>query len=428
MQTVLIRPPGIVWLTIHRTRASVYLRICRYGLTMSSNDRDSQPPPEPGTHDAGALQTRVMKQVWNHSRDNMFLIRAEKNEFYMVDANMAERTSFELVTPMPRNQPLSEFLPGRVYHNVAAHYRRCIALKDTIHYEEQEDITSHDGTVRYWSTSLSPVLSADGDVEYLFGISRDITGLRLAREQAEKARETKSALITGISRQMARPLSSIEESVQQLAQCQDPEQHSRLLADIDGAVRFLRHQADDLRDYAELDQGLQLHSEPFSVRDVCQQTRDLLYDELQRRQLTFRTDIDAAIPPLVCGDGPRLQQLLLNLTVNAIRFTQHGGIILSATVDQRRGPDHQLRFAIPGTGDGIHHEDLPQLFRPFSRIRAASAADNDSTVQGTAQDTGLGLAICQDLVNAKHGNIRVSSEPGKGAVFEVLLSYPAHFS
>ena len=119
---------------------------------------------------------------------------------------------------------------------------------------------------------------------------------------------------------MARPLSSIEESVQQLAQCQDPEQHSRLLADIDGAVRFLRHQADDLRDYAELDQGLQLHSEPFSVRDVCQQTRDLLYDELRKciNALVQREQIGTEIGATAKEEKAKdIDHILLDAKLNA---------------------------------------------------------------------------------------------------------------
>ena len=379
--------------------------------SQSGNSQHSSPAY---LHDR--LRTQLLEHVWNQSGDNMFLIRPEQGEYYMVKANIAERTSFELLTPLPKNQPLREFLPADIYQRVAANYQRCIDAGEAIHYEEEETITSHNGSVRYWRTNLTPLFAENGEIEYLFGISRDVTSLKHAREQIEKNQQIKTSLLSGIGEQLHQPLASMREALAELRTTSDEVTRQRLLDTLEQAQYQLQNHSSDLLDFTSIDnQQLELADEPFSVHDICAQVGQLLQPEAQKKHLTLTINTDSAIPPLVYGDGPRLQQIMLNLLRNAIRFSRHGEVSLSASLDRRSGLDHQLRFVIRDNSGGIHHDDLNKVFHPFSRLRHHE----------TETHTDLSLKLSHDLVRAKRGNIQVSSEAGKGSVFEVELSYPA---
>lgn len=363
------------------------------------------------------IRHHLLSQIWSNSPDNMFVIRPGEDDFYMVSANLAERNTFELISGLPENTPLRSILPDDIYQRVTANYRHCLALKAPVSYEEEETITRHDGKTTWWSTILSPIFAADGEVEYLFGISRNITSLKEAQKAAEEANEVKTAFLANMSHEMRTPLNAIIGAAELLkhGKAEDSEQLHALILN---AADTLARQTADIIDYARIDAGqLRLTSAPFSVRRICQDVASLLQSEADQKGIRFVQQIDDSVPSLLLGDGGRLKQILLNLLSNAIKFTHDGEVALSVELENRLGQDYQLRFEIRDTGIGIHADDLPRLFRPFSQI------DHSST--RSYGGTGLGLAICRDLVKAKNGKISVSSTPGKGSVFEVLLSYPA---
>ena len=366
------------------------------------------------------IRQHLLGQIWTNSPDNMFVIRPGEDDFYMVNANLAERNTFELISALPQNTPLRSIVPDDIYQRVSANYRRCLALKAPVSYEEEENITRHDGKTTWWSTILSPIFDNQGEVEYLFGISRNITALKEAQKAAEEANEVKTAFLANMSHEMRTPLNAIIGAAELLkhGKAEDSEQLHALILN---AADTLARQTADIIDYARIDAGqLRLTTAPFAVRQICQNVADLLQAEAQRKGIRFVQQIDDAVPPLLLGDGGRLKQILLNLLSNAIKFTHDGEVALQVSLENRLGQDYQLRFEIRDTGIGIHDDDLPRLFRPFCQL------DHSST--RPYGGTGLGLAICRDLVKAKNGKIRVTSQPGKGSVFEVLLSYPANLA
>ncbi|MDK2779652.1 MAG: hypothetical protein KYX62_18570 [Pseudomonadota bacterium] len=88
------------------------------------------------------LQNHLLSQIWHNSPDNMFIMRPAADDFYFVGANIAQRTSLELVSTVPRDMALRQLLPPDIYENVTSNYRRCMELKDSIHYEEAENLTT----------------------------------------------------------------------------------------------------------------------------------------------------------------------------------------------------------------------------------------------------------------------------------------------
>lgn len=364
------------------------------------------------------LQNHLLSQIWHNSPDNMFIMRPAADDFYFVGANIAQRTSLELVSTVPRDMALRQLLPPDIYENVVSNYRRCMELKDSIHYEEAENLTHHNGQVQYWSTILSPILDEQGEVEYLFGISRNITRLKQAQKEAEQANAVKTAFLANMSHEMRTPLNGISGAAELLKTATSAQEREELCDMILNAAASLTRQTSDILEYARLDNGsISLEESPFSVNKICRDVAALLDSEIQQKDIEFELSIDDRIPHTLHGDGERLKQILLNLLSNAVKFTDAGSVNFSVQLESQIGKDHQLRFVFRDTGIGISSDNLEKLFSPFTQL--------DQSTTRRFQGTGLGLTICKDLVNAKKGEIRVNSEPGQGSVFEVLLTYPA---
>lgn len=373
-------------------------------------------PPDQSA--AEQLRNHLLTQMWDNSPDNMFVIRRGEDDFYMLHANLAERNSFELISGLPKDTPLRSILPPDIYGRVVANYNRCLQLNASISYEETENITRYDGKTTHWSTILSPIPNQHGEVEYLFGVSRNITSLKEAQKAAESANEVKTAFLANMSHEMRTPLNGVIGAAELIKVTDDPQQRAELCDLILNAAETISRQTSDILDYARIDSGnLQLLHEPFVVRDICRDVVNLLQSEADKKGLQLLLDIDDSIPAVMTGDGGRLKQILLNLLSNAVKFTHQGSVSLHVKLDSRLDESCQLRFTINDTGIGIHQDDLPRLFRPFSQL--------DHSRTRRYGGTGLGLAICRDLVHAKNGDIQVHSEPGKGSTFEVRLSYPA---
>ena len=132
--------------------------------------------------------------------------------------------------------------------------------------------------------------------------------------------------------------------------------------------------------------------------------------------LAIKVDLDPDLPRFVVGDSSRLQQVLLNLLNNAVKFTPEGSVTLSVRREGGDGGEEALRFAVTDTGIGIAPENQSRLFRRFSQV--------DGTISRRFGGTGLGLAICAELAARMGGGIGVRSADGAGALFWVELPLP----
>ncbi|MCD8521766.1 MAG: ATP-binding protein [Saccharospirillaceae bacterium] len=364
------------------------------------------------------LETHLFYEIWRNTPDNMFILRVSEDDFYIVKTNLAQQISVELVSALPRDLPMRQMMPADLYEAVVANYKRCIERKEPIQYEESEELTSHDGSTQYWSTTLSPIFGSSGDVQYIFGISRNITRLKQAQKAAEAANEVKTSFLANMSHEMRTPLNGIRGATELLLKCVDPQEKEELCRLILNATEALTRQTSDILEYARIDSGnIRLENAPFSLRQAVHDVQNLIRHAVQEKNIRFSVNIDSRIPDQLHGDGGRLKQILLNLVSNAVKFTHEGSVSLSVDLDKRLGHEYKLRFRVVDTGIGIHADDMDKLFRPFSQV--------DQSTTRRYEGSGLGLTICKDLVNAKGGSIDVSSVPGKGSVFEFNLSYPA---
>ncbi|GLR00046.1 hybrid sensor histidine kinase/response regulator [Dyella mobilis] len=166
----------------------------------------------------------------------------------------------------------------------------------------------------------------------------------------------------------------------------------------------------DALDLARIEAGrLQLAPTPFDPRALVQDVGELQRAKAVAKKLALRVDIADSVPAQVLGDAVRVRQILLNLSGNAVKFTEHGEVWLALA-----GTDGELRFTVSDTGPGIAPDDQAKLFQRYQQL--------DSPQRGSG--SGLGLAICRELATLMGGSITLESTPGAGSTFHVVL--PLH--
>jgi len=236
-----------------------------------------------------------------------------------------------------------------------------------------------------------------------------------ARQRAEAAAAAKTAFLANMSHELRTPLTSIIGFSRFLRQRQDlPDEaqaHARHIFDASESLLVL---INDVLDFSKLEAGhVQIEPAPFAFAKLAEEVRALLSLQAAAKDVDLHIDLDDSLPDFVSGDLPRLRQVLVNLTGNAVKFTVDGTVQLRARYDHDQ---QMLSVAVADTGPGISAEALPRLFERFSQA--------DVSINRTHGGTGLGLAICKAVIGVMGGEIGVKSELGKGSTFHFQIPAP----
>ena len=235
--------------------------------------------------------------------------------------------------------------------------------------------------------------------------------LAVERDRAEAADRLKSAFLATMSHELRTPLNSIIGFTGVLLKGLGgplTEEQSRQLGMVKSSAQHLLALINDILDLSKIEAGeLRVSSAPFALAEAVEGCLRALAPAAEKKGLSLVAEVDPAVGT-VRSDRRRVEQVLLNLVSNAVKFTETGSVTVSAV---REGPWVVTR--VRDTGIGISAEDLPNLFRPFQQL--------ESGLTRRFEGTGLGLSICRRLAEMLRGEITVESAPGAGSTFSFRL-------
>ncbi|WP_080451975.1 two-component system sensor histidine kinase LetS [Legionella pneumophila] len=238
--------------------------------------------------------------------------------------------------------------------------------------------------------------------------------LSLEKKKTEEKSRQKSEFIANMSHEIRTPMNGVIGFTNVLLESKlDPLQLDYVKT-IKSSAQDLLSIINDILDFSKIDAGkLNLDCIPLDIRGCIDEVLSLASPNAHKKGIDLIPITDINVPKMVLGDPLRIKQIISNLVTNAVKFTDHGYVLIRTKIEQETDKDYTLLFAITDTGIGISPEDQTKLFTTFNQA--------DTSITRRYGGSGLGLVICKKLCEEMHGRISLTSEINKGSTFSARI-------
>lgn len=227
---------------------------------------------------------------------------------------------------------------------------------------------------------------------------------------ADNATMTKSQFLANMSHEIRTPMNGVIGITYLLKRTELNDKQKDYLEKIEDSAKHLLNVINDILDFSKIEAGkITIEKTDFNLEDVIRHIGNVLMKPCEDKGLEFMYYLDPGIPLKLNGDALRIQQILINLAGNAVKFTQKGEILIKVEIVEIKEKSVNLKFTVKDTGIGISKEQQGSLFQSFMQA--------DGSITRKYGGTGLGLAICKSFVELMGGTISVISEEGVGSTF-----------
>lgn len=238
--------------------------------------------------------------------------------------------------------------------------------------------------------------------------------LSLEKKKTEEKSRQKSEFIANMSHEIRTPMNGVIGFTNVLLESKlDPLQLDYVKT-IKSSAQDLLSIINDILDFSKIDAGkLNLDCIPLDIRGCIDEVLSLASPNAHKKGIDLIPITDINVPKMVLGDPLRIKQIISNLVTNAVKFTDHGYVLIRTKIEQETDKDYTLLFTITDTGIGISPEDQTKLFTAFNQA--------DTSITRRYGGSGLGLVICKKLCEEMHGRISLTSEINKGSTFSARI-------
>jgi len=293
--------------------------------------------------------------------------------------------------------------------------KKILATEEIVRIEEW--VTYPDGKKVLLDTLKSPFYDESGQLIGLLGVCRDVTErveaenlLKAAKEKAEKATEAKSDFLAKMSHEIRTPMNAViglsRLTLKTHLNCEQADYVEKILTSGEALLGLIN----DILDFSKIEAGkLSIEKTLFELDDIMAKTINISAMNAHSKGLELITNVSNSIPHNLIGDPLRLQQILINLVNNAVKFTDKGTVCIEVEAIEESKKEILLEFTITDTGIGMCEQQQEKLFQSFSQA--------DDSMTRKYGGTGLGLAISKQLTHLMGGEIKLTSAQGKGSTF-----------